>query len=187
MEIDMLQEKNTDTQKNSLTNACKRWILTLGGVVIRIKQPDGVIIECDTPEEMAEALRHLSEERNDLAAFQRKSVELPYGTHRSHLWRAKTFQQFVDALGNDQKLVLAYLVKHPRATDNELRGLLKIESNKQLAGVLSGLSKRASTLNIPARSIFTIENERKAGKVEKTYVIAENLFLTAHEMNWPLE
>ena len=52
-------------------------------------------------------------------------------------------------------------------------------SNKQLAGILSGLSKQAAACHLSAREVFTIENESKAGETSKTYVIARHFLAMA--------
>lgn len=177
--------KSKRVAKKSLTNACKRWILTLGDVMIKVKGPHGIDIECDTPDEAMEMLRRLSEERQEEYEFLQQSVELPAGTKRSHLWRVKTFQRFIEALGRPQIIALKELVQRVRVKDEELRNAVHVKSNQQLAGVLSGISKQAAALNIPARSIYTIENERQSGKVEKTYVVAADFWRMADKMNWP--
>jgi hypothetical protein len=87
-------------------------------------------------------------------------------------------------LGESQKLVLQALLKNDKLTDTRLRNLLHLESNKQLAGVLSGISKQAAAHDIPARAVFKIENESKSGKVTKSYVTAPEFSWIALENNW---
>ena len=63
--------------------------------------------------------------------------------------------------------MLALLVRQIRATDSQLREAVGVDTNQRLAGVLSGLSKQAATFNLPARAVFTIENESKSGETKK--------------------
>ena len=72
--------------------------------------------------------------------------------------------------------MLALLVQQTRATDSQLREAVGVSTNQQLAGVLSGVSKQAAAFDLPARAVFTIENESKSGETTKTYVVS-NIFL----------
>ena len=69
----------------------------------------------------------------------------------------------------------------------QLRHAVGVETNQQLAGILSGLSKQAAACHLPAREVFTIENESKSGETTKTYVIARHFLETATANNWPLD
>ena len=93
------------------------------------------------------------------------------GTWSSSQWRLDNEFE-TDRFGSSQTTVLAWLVRHTRATDATLRQAAGVASNKQLAGILSGLSKQAAACHLSAREVFTIENESKAGETTKTYVIA---------------
>ena len=104
-----------------------------------------------------------------------------------HHWDAEFFWKFVGNLGETQQSVLHLLVSRVRITDEELRTTLGLENNKQLAGVLSGISKQAAALGIPARVVYTIDKEFKSGEVTKTYVIAVDFLRIATEMNWEAE
>jgi hypothetical protein len=76
-------------------------------------------------------------------------------------------------------------VTRRRVTDEELRRALNVSGNQALAGVLSGISKQAAALNIPARAIFGFENLRNAGKRRSTYTVADKFLQIATDMNWP--
>ena len=102
-------------------------------------------------------------------------------------WTPRVFSDFVTAIGPLQTTVLAWLVQHTRATDAQLRHAVGVERNQQLAGILSGLSKQAAACHLPAREVFTIENESKSGETTKTYVIARHFRETAAVQNWPLD
>ena len=74
------------------------------------------------------------------------------------------FSDFVQAIGSSQTTVLVWLLQHTRATDATLRQAVGVASNKQLAGILSGLSKQAAACHLSAREVFTIENESHSGR-----------------------
>ena len=97
------------------------------------------------------------------------------------------FSDFVTAIGPSQTTVLARLVQHTRATDAQLRHAVGVETNQQLAGVLSGVSKQAAACHLSAREVFTIENESKSGETRKTYVISRHFLEMATANNWPLD
>jgi len=97
-------------------------------------------------------------------------------------WTPEKFLNFIDRLGSPQKVILAALVTRHRVTDEELRKLLKVSSNQALAGVLSGISKQAAALGIPARDIFEFENFRNAGKRRSVYTVADKFLLIANDM-----
>ena len=97
------------------------------------------------------------------------------------------FSDFVQAIGSSQTTVLAWLLQHTRATDATLRQAVGVASNKQLAGILSGVSKQAAACHLSAREVFTIENESKAGETTKTYVIARHFRAMVTANNWPLD
>jgi len=102
-------------------------------------------------------------------------------------WTAEIFLMFIESLGDSQKCILALLIQDHRITDEKLRRALKLDSNQQLAGVLSGESKQAAAHNIPARAVYFIENESKSGETTKTYVAAMDFLRMAQERNWPAE
>jgi hypothetical protein len=100
-------------------------------------------------------------------------------------WTPQVFHSFIERLGAPQQAALAVLVTRQRVTDEELRKALNISGNQALAGVLSGISKRAAALDIPARLIFEFENFRNAGKRRSTYTVAGKFLKIATDMNWP--
>jgi hypothetical protein len=79
------------------------------------------------------------------------------------------------------------LVLERSLSDKQLRQLLNFGDNKQLAGVLSGISKQAAAHRISARAVFNVENEFKSGDVTKTYVVAPDFLRLANDTNWPAE
>ncbi|HEV3481420.1 MAG TPA: hypothetical protein VGR97_03740 [Candidatus Acidoferrales bacterium] len=172
------------TPKNRLTNAAKR-VKTLSSVMIRIPYK-GHVVECSTPAEAIEILKHIDADNQ-----RARTGDNLYGFIASladstkSAWTRTVFWEFLESLGEAQTHVLTLLVRKQKVTDEELRKALKVESNQALAGVLSGISKQAGALNIPARSVFTVEDERKGGELTKTYAVAWDFLRMAKEMNWP--
>jgi hypothetical protein len=140
-------------------------------------------------------LRALLNEENKKAARERvmSKMEGVHGEFEAHIaelaetpWTSEVFWNFIERLGNPQKAALFLLVTRRRVTDEELRKHLKVSNNQALAGVLSGVSKQAAALDIPARSIFEFENLRTAGKRRSIYTVAEKFLRIATDSNWPL-
>ena len=149
-------------------------------------------ITCDTPAELQHAMDVI---RKDVAD-QPKGQNLPELLAQAmgwismpdhNPWTPRVFSDFVSAIGTSQTTVLVWLVRHTRATDAQLRQAVGVETNQQLAGVLSGLSKQAAACHLPAREVFTIENESKSGETTKTYVISRHFRDMATAHNWPLD
>ena len=143
---------------------------------------------CDTPDE----LKHLMDEIRQDEADQPSVLAAVVARAMGHIpdrnpWTPGVFSTFVSAIGPSQTTVLAWLVRHTRATDAQLRQVVGVETNQQLAGVLSGVSKQAAACYLPAREVFTIENESKSGETTKTYVIARHFLEMAAAQNWPLD
>ena len=84
------------------------------------------------------------------------------------------------------KGVLSQLTSKRSLSDEELRQFLHLDNNKQLAGVMSGISKQAAACNVPAGAVYKIDNESRSGDVTKTYVISLDFLQIANE-NWPDE
>ncbi len=189
-------------RKYRLTHAAKRISITLGSIIIVIKIPykDGYI-ECTTTEEAIAVIQHLAQDEikrkqrplktgsipKDQADEIFREQELFYETTTPSAWTRESFWKFLDSIGDSQKRVLGLLVRKRKQSDDALRKALKIDSNQALAGVLSGISKQAGILNISARAVYTIEDERRAGELHKTYVVADDFLLICKEMNWPEE
>jgi hypothetical protein len=158
----------------------------------------GVAFTADTPLEAAETLALFKKQDSEAALKRARSrffAEMSGGFLQkidAHLvqeaersWTPDRFISFIDRLRKPQKVVLAELVSRRQATDEELRNVAGVSGNQALAGVLSGISKQAAALNIPARSIFSFENLRIAGKRQSKYSIADKFLQIATDMNWP--
>ena len=143
---------------------------------------------CDTPDE----LTHLMDVIRQDEAARPSVLDAVVARAMGHIpdnnpWTPRVFSAFVTAIGPSQTTVLARLVRHTRATDAQLRHAVGVETNQQLAGVLSGVSKQAAACHLSAREVFTIENESKSGETRKTYVISRHFLEMATANNWPLD
>jgi hypothetical protein len=155
--------------------------------MIKIHDKRGYVIECSDAKEAIAVLEHLQRERKNAqaTAFKGLAALSSFASgEESSAWTDDAFWKFIEALGDMQKRILALLVEKRRMTDHDLRKALKIEGNLELGGILSGVSKQASSHGIPARAVFTIENESKSGETTKTYVVATSFLHIAIEMNW---
>jgi hypothetical protein len=156
-----------------------------------------VLLTADTPEEAARMMALLKKQDEEAARERAPSRVLAgYGGPVTQLrqfivdeaetpWTPDIFLDFIGRLGPAQKRALALLVTRRRVTDEELRKALKVSGNQALAGVLSGISKQAAALKIPARAIFSFENLRNAGKRRSAYAVADKFLQIATDMNWP--
>ena len=146
-------------------------------------------ITCDTPDEFQHAMdvirRDVADQPSVLDVLVQATGLVPIPDRNP--WTPRVFSAFVTAIGSSQTTVLAWLVQHTRATDAQLREAVGVKTNQQLAGILSGLSKQAAACHLPAREVFTIENESKSGETTKTYVISRHFLETATDHNWPLD
>jgi len=165
-------------------------------MAIRFKY-GSVLLTADTPQEAAQTIV-LLKERDEKAARDRamSRVLAKLGGPMDQLqryvaeeaqspWTPEIFLSFIERLGESQQAAVAALVMRHRVTDEELRKAVGVSGNQALAGVLSGISKQAAALNIPAREVFSFENLRRAGRRRSTYMVAEKFLQIAHEMNWP--
>jgi hypothetical protein len=85
------------------------------------------------------------------------------------VWTPEAFRTFMEHLGEPQKVALSALCERGKATDGFLREAVGVSDNQALGGVLSGVSKQAIALGIPARAVFKCENYRNAGKRRSLY------------------
>src|ERR1700733_3211493 len=175
----MAISQKKEAQKR-LTCAGKRRIMTLESViVIMIKIPNGKggYIECSNAQEAIEVLKFLSEEedRKHIEGQKREKLvisrtpgitsmmefsklESQFADHvEVSAWSKDSFWKFIESLGEPQTKVLSLLVRKQKASDEEIRKLLKVDGNRTLAGVLPGISKQAANLGISARSVYSVE------------------------------
>lgn len=188
-----MQRKLKQQARLRLTDAYKRSNL-LSSVMIKITY-NGKVIECSNAAETIELLKYIdAEEKKRIehrvpGAMESIHQELATlgGKVEVSPWTRELFWKFIESLGDAQHKALGLLVQKHKVADEDLRKALKLDGNQALAGVLSGVSKQAGILNISARSVYTVENERRAGTLSKTYVAANEFMRIANEMNWPEE
>ena len=172
----MKPQKSSDAVQISLDNASSVG-LTLRGkrkpiMAEYLVKWKGAEIRCKSVEDAARLL-----ERLDASST---SLEL-----RS--WNAAEFSEFVDRLEVMPRQLLAFLVERVSATDAELREHLGLKGNKQLAGVLSGISKVAMLLDIEPRRVYTQHTTYKSGKPERRYYASPAFKKAAEDVDWPSE
>jgi hypothetical protein len=161
-------------------------------MVIRFRYR-GIEVECSTEAEAKSVLGHIAEEDGKRRLQNRSLLEVAAasiaGMDKPEVspWTGELFWKFIENLGDSQKRVLSQLILKRSLRDEELRQFLHLDNNKQLAGVMSGISKQAAAHNVPARSVYKIENESKSGEVTKTYVASFDFLRIANQMNWPDE
>ena len=145
----------------------------------------GVRIQCETKEEAIEIARKLTADRPESTVIQ--NLADITSTISNGPWTRPLFWKFIENIGEAQNSLLKLLVTQQQLTDGEMRSAVGVDSNQELAGVLSGISKQAGALNVSARAVFLIENQSKSGKVSKTYKIATEFLNIATDQNWPSE
>lgn len=155
----------------------------------------GASFTVDTPQEAVDTIALLKRQEAEAAIVQMRSrfsgtmkafeQRLNAYDENKFAWTGDFFEAFVSRLGEAQKLALGLLVTRRSISDIELRDALKVPGNQALAGVLSGISKQATALNIPPRAIFNFENFRVGGKRRSDYLVVDEFRNIAAEMNWP--
>jgi hypothetical protein len=170
-----------------LTNAAERRKFTLGSVLMIRIPYQGQFILCDSHEEAIEVLKQLAAERKAEQEKRRTGLVAKFPLAEVFgpgQWTGELFWTFIESIGDSQRQALGLLVRKGRATDEEMRKILGVASNQALAGILSGISKQAASIDVPARSVYTVEDERKSGELTKTYAIAPDFLRIAKENNW---
>ena len=131
--------------------------------------------------------RHIAAGGVPPALQQLVTVASMLGIIETSYWTGEKFWRLIESVGEPQKRLLELLVRKHRVSAEEMCKALELNSNQQLAGVLSGISKQAGSHDVPARAVFTIDNESRSGETTKTYVVAKMDFLKmATGQNWPL-
>lgn len=93
---------------------------------------EGKIFKCSTPDEAVRLLRLLRHDNPDTGG-----------------WTQEAYWRLIESLGPLQRTVLRRLAEEGSMTDEQLRRFLKLDTNQQLAGVLSGISKQAGRARHP--------------------------------------
>jgi hypothetical protein len=129
-------------------------------------QHGSVTYTVETPEEAAK-LGALLQESGTIETLQASADESDF------VWTPEVFGAFIEHLGQPQKIALSALCERGKATDTFLREAVGVSDNQALGGVLSGVSKQAIALGIPARAVFKCENYRNAGKRRSLYALSD--------------
>lgn len=132
----------------------------------------GVKIRCATVEEAASVARELGE-----------SADAP----QYAAWEMHDFLDFVGRIQLAQRRLLAILLRqHGQPTkDHDLCKELGLGSNQGLAGVLSGITKVAQTMDIDPRRVYWQRTEYAQGKPERRYYPANAFMKAATDADWP--
>jgi hypothetical protein len=159
--------------------------------MIKITETSGRLIECQDADEANKVLDHLRiEDRRELEKSRTSFADVLSRFFLGDLmqagyWNRENFWKFIDSVGEPQRQLLTQLVQRYKISDEEIRKDIGIKTNLELGGILSGISKQAGALNIPARAVFVIENESQSGETTKSYAVAIGFLKIAIEMNWP--
>jgi hypothetical protein len=102
-------------------------------------------------------------------------------------WNTADFTDFTNRLETQPRRLLAFLVKIKTATDTQLREHLRLQNNKALAGVLSGVSKVALACDMEPQRVYTQHTNYKAGKPERRYSISPAFKKATEDFDWPSE
>jgi hypothetical protein len=131
----------------------------------------GVVIRCDTPEDVARLARELAKDE-DVIQHER--------------WLAHEFMDFVNRIQYQQRRLLALLLKK-NMNDHELREALGVSGNQALAGILSGITKVAQIMEIDRRRIYLQRTQYEQGLPVRDYMVAPGFKFSALDNDWPTE
>jgi hypothetical protein len=133
----------------------------------------GRIIRCKTAE-AATRLLHVIEQE-DVA-----KDALP--------WTPHDFTEFTTRIQWRQRRLLAKLLEHGSTTwlsSEKTRSFAHVSGNQALAGVLSGITKVAMSLDIAPERVYLRTTRFKQGKPEHYYRVASGFLRAAAEHDWP--
>lgn len=133
----------------------------------------GRIVRCKTADAAARLLAVL--EQQDVA-----KDSLPWSPH--------DFTEFVERIQLRQRKLLAKLLEHGSTTwlaAEKLCELLSIRGNQALAGVLSGITKVAMSLDIAPERVYLQTTRFKEGQRSRFYRVASGFLHAANDNEWP--
>jgi hypothetical protein len=133
----------------------------------------GRIIRCKTAEAVNRMLQVLDEQ--DVA-----KDALPWSPH--------DFTEFTDRIQWQQRKLLAKMLEYGSTTllsSEKLRDLMGISGNQALAGVLSGITKVAMSLDIAPERVYLKTTRFSQGKPEQYYRVSSGFLKAAAENEWP--
>jgi hypothetical protein len=105
-------------------------------------------------------------------------------------WTPNDFTEFTERIQRRQRNLLASLLEYGSTTwlsAEKLCELLSIRGNQALAGVLSGITKVALSLDIAPERVYLQTTRFKEGKPYRLYRVASGFLRAAAEHEWPSE
>jgi len=119
----------------------------------------GLEVICETLQDV-DALADRQEKRSEsvkpiIQRFPRLPLE-----NRQH----GSVRLLMGEIGTQQKALLEELVKHQNLTDSDARRLLSLRNNKALAGILTGISRRAGAAGITGKILKKAETRNGTGR-----------------------
>jgi hypothetical protein len=131
----------------------------------------GIKIHCKSTDDAAALLKKLGESsRPDLEP-----------------WTAHQFTDFTSRIQQQQKKFLWYLREMGESPDGLIRDALEIGNNQALAGMLSGITKVAMSMDIDHTRIYRQRTKYEQGKPIRMYDLAAVFKKAAFEFDWPSE
>ena len=128
------------------------------GYLVKYK---GLNVICDTPQDIEALAEHE-------AVGRKRAIRQENVRHRS-------ITKLVGEIGEKQREFLFFLSKHAaQVKDSEIQQELALPGNKALAGVLSGISKRAKTVGIDKEIIVKSMQRNGSGERHYRYGINDN-------------
>ncbi|HET9183303.1 MAG TPA: hypothetical protein VFP59_14290 [Candidatus Angelobacter sp.] len=127
--------------------------------------------------------RTLKDAQQAIAAFDGSTL-----TRADAPWSNDDFKQFTARIRSQQRRLLAKLLEYGTdawTEDYKLRDLLELESNKGLAGTLSGISKVALMFDIDPRRVYVQRTVYRQAKPTRTYQISSGFAEAAAKYKWP--
>jgi hypothetical protein len=103
-------------------------------------------------------------------------------------WTPNDFTEFTERIQKRQRKLLAKLLEYGSTTwlsAEKLCELMNIRGNQALAGVLSGVTKVALSLDIAPERVYLQTTRFKEGKPYRLYRVASGFLRAAAEHEWP--
>lgn len=103
-------------------------------------------------------------------------------------WTPNDFTKFTERIQLRQRKLLAKLLEYGSTTwlsAEKLCDLMSVRGNQALAGVLSGVTKVALSLDIDPKRVYLQTTRFKEGKPYRLYRIASGFLRAAAEHEWP--
>ncbi len=103
-------------------------------------------------------------------------------------WTPNDFTEFTERIQRRQRKLLAKLLEYGSTTwlsAEKLCDLISDRGNQALAGVLSGVTKVALSLDIDPKRVYLQTTRFKEGKPYRLYRVASGFLRAAAEHEWP--